>query len=371
MKKISEFLPYAVLLVTLSVSFQANAQFIKYKKYLIPVESCGKPKVIISTDYGDFQANQANAGDPNEPQDLVHYLAYSNHFDTRAIIASGQFGFVSQLNQTITRYSVDYPSKFNTSSFAGEYPTPQSLSAVLYQGLGSPQADKKKPDAPNQAVNAIINEAIAASPACPVNVLVWGPMTDVASAMYHIRPTSKRRNIRIIATGSSNKTADLEAWNIVKGFRDAGTTVNPNNIILSDNGSPTDAFRRLHLGHNCGINPVLYDNVGVETIMNSLTDNVSTSNSGLRGILQLTRPYVTDIHCQITNPNYDPNAMNSLRVGDAMTTLYLLDGVLGFNGELKQIIEANDSTDQTGMGQDSVLRKIYDHYMARMNDIYN
>ena len=359
---------YSLVSLLFCSTANAQAEFIKYKKYLIPIAACEKPRVIVSTDYGTLGSDV----DPNEPQDLVHFLAYSNHFDVRAIIASTNpnAGTKGDLDDPISRYENDFNNHFLTSSNGPEYPTPSYLEGVLYNGVakGGSYTTSLPPNS-NLSTDKIIAEAASASPTCLLNLLVWGSMTDVAAAMYQM-PVTDRDNLRVIAIGSTNKDEDTAAWTYVRDIQNAGGTLISENIILSDNGNP-NAFRSLFLGSNCGVNPVLYDSVGVETIMNSLSDSVSASNNGLRGLLQLTRDEVSNIHCQPGNPNFNPNAKNSLRIADSLTTLYLLDEVLDFGGDLEDIIDNNDGSSTTGIGRDSVLRGIYNHFMNRMDDIYN
>lgn len=299
----------SVLVLFFSANLLAETQLIKYKRYLVPInmESGEKAKVIVTTDYGSLATGNT---DPNEPQDLVHFLAYSNHFNVRAIIAltSPGKGTKSSLVGAISRYANDFTSYFLSSSNGADYPTPNYLNGVLYQGVeasdGFTSDDSLKT---NPSTYKIIDEASNASPICSVNILVWGSMADVASAVFNMDP-SIRNNLRVIAIGSTNRIEDKKAWDYIEDIRNAGGSIFSKNIVLSDKGNP-DAIRRLHLGGNCGVNPVLYDSVGVETIMNSLSDPVSPTNNGLRGLLQLTRDEVSRIHCQVGNPGCNPKAL--------------------------------------------------------------
>jgi hypothetical protein len=386
MSKYSLFLAVAMLFFSTA---NAQTQFIKYKKYLIPVgQSCDKPKVIVTTDYGPLSTSSGSSkgvgnSDANEAQDMVHFLAYSNQFDVRGLIVTkfAPTTSTSELDSVLTRYGND--SSFFDSSGIADFPAAADLKNVLYLGVdqqGSDPAPKS-----NAAIEHIKTEAANASPNCPVNILVWGAITDTAAAVYHM-PANDRNNLRIIAIGSSNRTlGDPIAWDQISAFKVAGGTTFSQNIILSDGGSP-DAFRSLFLGDQCPINmplpvlsarvnPVLYNDsgivAGVEDIMNDLTDNVSTSNSGLRGLLQKSRGSGSNVwlanreNCQ----EYATQSAISLRMGDSLTTMYLLDKVMGFNGALKQIIKDNNGT-SSGTASHAVRRQIYEHYRARMNAIY-
>jgi len=374
MKKITTLILVA-LTIGLGSLAHAQTQFVKYKNFMIPISVCEKPKVIITTDYGPLStstAEQNGHSDANEAQDMVHYLAYSNHFDTRALIVNKFHSSVttSALNSTLTRYGFDSPF-FSASSHNG-FPSEGFLKSVLFIGVAN-QGSNQTPQNSNAATQQIINEAAAASPDCPVNILVWGPMTDVAAAL-HFMPTGDRDNIRIVAIGSTNRLSDSNAWQYVKDIKDAGGTIISENIIFSDLGNP-DAFRSLFLGHTCGVNPTLYNDGGiigrVEDIMDDLTDFMPSSNAGLRGLLQASRGSYSNIrlanwtNCQALAST----SANSLRMGDSLTTMYLLDEVMGFDGALKQIIEDNDGT-SSGIKNPAVLRQIYDHYRVRMSDIY-
>jgi len=364
----------SIILMIISSTAKADGQFIKYKNYLIPIStSCGKPKVIVTTDYAPLPSSadeQVGRSDPNEVQDMVHFLAYSNHFNVRALIVSmltdNVLPTTAALNNTLTRYGND--SQFFNSDAAREYPSEQELKSVVHRGVVSRSAS-------SSATQQIVIEAANASEACPVNILVWGPITEVASALDTM-PVGDRNNVRIIAIGSTNRTADPGSWSFVQSRANNGETT----FITSDGRGVQDAFRslsRTSIG-DCGvINPNFYNDAGnvgrVEDIMDSLTDNRPVTDNGLRGLLQQSRGSRSEI--RLANwQNCQANALtsaNSLRMGDSLTTMYLLDEVMGFDGALQQIIENNDGSTSTGARNPAVLRQIYEHYQSRMNQIYN
>ena len=183
-------------------SAEAETNFIKYKKYLIPIQSCEKPRVAVTLDL------LSPDGDPNEWQDFAHFLIYSNYFDVRAIVASkgphDTVGSVTDINAVLTQYGNDFPdlSQYAANNSLNPYQSEAVLKSMV-RGNDSSGRD------------LIRAEAEASSSGCPLHVLVWGASDVMSSVLSGLSETAKD-NYSIIAIGSTNvttSTADLSAWN--------------------------------------------------------------------------------------------------------------------------------------------------------------
>jgi hypothetical protein len=162
-----------------------------------------KPRVIISTDIG--------GADPDDDQSMVHALLYADKLDIEAIISTPtkHGGRASDIHQVIDAYSKDYG---NLKTWSSDYPTPDYLKSVVYQGNinVAPSAGYSSATAGS---NAIIKAAKTASPSDPVWVLTWGAMTDLAQAL-HDDPSIKS-NIKVYSIGAWNDQQDPHARNYV------------------------------------------------------------------------------------------------------------------------------------------------------------
>ncbi len=68
----------------------------------LPGAAAEKPRVIVSTDIG--------GGDPDDHQSMVHYLVYSDLFDTEGLISSPpQAGRAADILDCIAAYEQDFP----------------------------------------------------------------------------------------------------------------------------------------------------------------------------------------------------------------------------------------------------------------------
>jgi len=163
-----------------------------------------KPRVIISTDIG--------GSDPDDDQSMVHALLYADKLDIKALISTPTkyAGRAADIHQVIDKYSQDY-SKLKT--WSGEYPTPEYLKSVVYQGNVNvaPSAGWSTPTAGS---NAIVNQAKAAQAAGETLwVLTWGAMTDLAQAL-HDAPSIKSA-IKVYSIGAWNDQQDPAARNYI------------------------------------------------------------------------------------------------------------------------------------------------------------
>ena len=155
-------------------------------------------RVIISTDIG--------GGDEDDIQSMVHYLLYSDLFDTEGIISSPpQKGRKKDILDVIDKYQKDYP---NLKTHSNKYPTPDYLRSIAKQGAINPAPEKGYSN-PTEGSKWIVHCAKKKDPR-PLYVLVWGAITDVAQAL-HDDPAIKQ-NIRVYFIASWNQKQDQNAF---------------------------------------------------------------------------------------------------------------------------------------------------------------
>jgi len=161
----------------------------------------GRYRVIISTDIG--------GGDEDDIQSMVHFLLYSDLFDTEGIISSppGK-GRRKDILEVIDKYQKDYP---NLKSHSDKYPTPNYLRSIAKQGATNP-APEKGYNSPTEGSKWIIHCAKKKDPR-PLYVLVWGSITDVAQALRD-EPGIKGK-IRVYFIASWNQKQDRNAFRYI------------------------------------------------------------------------------------------------------------------------------------------------------------
>lgn len=129
-------------------------------------------RVIVSTDIG--------GSDPDDFQSMVHYLLYSDVFDTEGLISSpwGD-GTTQDILNVIEAYEKDYPNLIRHSK---DYPNPEYLRSITKQGA----IDIAPYSGHSQATEGsdwIIQCAKKEDPR-PLYILVWGLLDDVAQALH-------------------------------------------------------------------------------------------------------------------------------------------------------------------------------------------
>jgi hypothetical protein len=167
-----------------------------------------KPRILISTDIGGT--------DPDDNQSMIHFLMYSNLFNTEGLISSPSYGHGSKQNilEMIALYEKDLPK---LERHAKGFPSAESLRAICKQGRqgAAPYAGYTKA---TEGSNWIINCARTKS-SQPLWVLVWGGLDDLAQAL-HDAPDI-RKKIKVYWIGGPNKkwSANSYAY-IVKNYPD-------------------------------------------------------------------------------------------------------------------------------------------------------
>jgi hypothetical protein len=159
-------------------------------------------RVIVSTDIG--------GSDPDDFQSMVHYLLYSDLFDTEGLISSPWgAGTVGDIHEVINQYEADYP---HLRSHSADYPTPDYLRSVTKQGVidFAPFIGYKKS---TEGSDWIIQCARKAD-SRPLYILVWGLLEDLAQAL-HDDPGIKDK-LRVYYIGGPNKKWGLNAYEYIR-----------------------------------------------------------------------------------------------------------------------------------------------------------
>jgi hypothetical protein len=158
-------------------------------------------RVIISTDIG--------GGDEDDIQSMIHYLAYSDLFETEGLISSPpKQGRVKDIFEVIDVYAKDYPKLI---TYSKRYPSPGYLRSIIKQGAIDPAPTKGYSKA-TEGSRWII-QCAKEDYKRPLYVLVWGSITDVAQAL-HDDPSIKNK-IRVHFIASWNQRQDRNAFRYI------------------------------------------------------------------------------------------------------------------------------------------------------------
>ncbi len=165
-----------------------------------------KPRILISTDIGGT--------DPDDNQSMIHFLMYSNLFETEGLISSPSYGNGTkfELFKMIDLYEKDLPQ---LEKYASGFPSPQYLKAISKQGKHG-EAPFKGFTHATEGSEWIIKCAKKPSKQ-PLWVLVWGGLDDLAQALHDAPEIQK--NIKIYWIGGPNKKWSINSYAfIVKNY---------------------------------------------------------------------------------------------------------------------------------------------------------
>lgn len=159
-------------------------------------------RVIVSSDIG--------GSDEDDIQSFIHYLMYSDLFDTEGLVSSPPHdGTKEDFLRYINVYEKDYPQ---LKTHSDRYPTPDFLRSITRQGHTEP-APEAGYSHPTEGSEWIIECAKRDDPR-PLYVLVWGSITDVAQAV-HDEPSIKDK-IRVYFIASWNYRQDTHAGDYLR-----------------------------------------------------------------------------------------------------------------------------------------------------------
>lgn len=173
-------------------------------------------RIIVTTDIG--------GSDYDDFQSMVHYLLYSNLFDTEGLISSAWGdGRKDHILEVIDAYEKDYPK---LKKYDDKYPTPEYLRSITKQGNIN-FAPYKGFSEPTEASELIIKCA-KKDDRRPLYILGWGLLEDIAQALHDAPEIVDK--IRVNYVGGPNKKWGLNAYQYIReNF--------PNLWIIEDNST--------------------------------------------------------------------------------------------------------------------------------------
>ena len=220
--KFSIVLIFLISLFTCSV--HAKTTYVKYKNYLIPVQttaynecpSGAKPKIIITTDIG--APDGSTVSDDDDIQSMIHFLVSSDRLDTKGLISSPPgTGRASHIDAVLSEYQKDLPE------LGASYPSFLQLDGVVRQGLLSTINQNTPPSlsatlTEHSGARLIRDEALkilSRSECGPLYVLVWGAISDLALALHDSPEIAGVLRVYMIA--SFNDQGDPESFHLHQG----------------------------------------------------------------------------------------------------------------------------------------------------------
>lgn len=272
------------------------------------------PKVIISTDIG--------GNDKDDGQSLIHALLYADKIDYRGIIATSSdergVDATAPTKAIFDAYAKDLP---NLRKF-GDYPSADAVRKLFTQGA---LEEKSWPDKLTDGSQLIIDEARAASPGDPLYLLAWGPLHDIARALYEAPDIVPNvRVYSIYGEGQDDKNPQAFEW--------------MNRAIANDPDyaklfwiNAEDTFRGMYASASGSNSP----NPNVQWV----EDNVK--GQGALGDL---------FYDKFTFDLYYEGTTHGLKMGDTPSLLYLLDDVSNDNPRLSSW---GGSFAKTGVGENT------------------
>jgi len=139
----------------------------------------------------------------------VHFLLYSDLFDTEGIISSPPHkGRKSDILDVIDEYEKDYP---NLKTYSDKYPAPDYLRSITKQGtidLAQAEGYSNATEGSDWIIKCAKKEDQR-----PLYVLVWGSITDIAQA-FHDDPGIKEK-IRVHFIASWNEKSDPNSFKYI------------------------------------------------------------------------------------------------------------------------------------------------------------
>lgn len=328
---------FLLTFVSISLSLKADTQFVKYKKYLIPIntsiyEECDKPNIIVTSDVNSLSSPQT---DPDDMQSLVHLFASSYKFNTLGLISTpNQGSFVSNSKQHIQSILNAYTDDFNRSNLSSEYQDPSTF--IVAQGLTNNTSMSgltyNANSSTHKGAKLILEEALKVFDGVncgPIYVLVWGGIPDLALAL---KESDRRLQagqidrgieevIRVHFIASVNKTGSLPAYQYI---HDNFLVNNRLWLVQSEN-----TFRGIN---GVGGRPT-YDEKKI--FLNSLTNEQVTvagqfPNTSLLGVKSFNQSCLSYVLAKSTAELHSEPLQRTqfVKVGDTPSLLYVMNGDL-------------------------------------------
>ncbi len=159
-------------------------------------------RVIVTTDIG--------GSDPDDFQSMVHYLLYSDLFDTEGLISSPWgTGRASHILEVIDAYEKDYP---RLKKHSKDYPTPDYLRSITRQGAIDTAPYKGYGE--STPASELIIECARKDDERPLYILGWGLLEDIAQALHDAPDILPKLRVNYI--GGPNKKWGLNAYEYIR-----------------------------------------------------------------------------------------------------------------------------------------------------------
>ncbi len=177
-------------------------------------------RVIMSSDFppigvvkgGDDVPNTMKS-DPDDMQSMVRFLLYANEFDIEGLIASAGTFAMEAHKKNILGVLDQYEKVYaNLKKHDPNYPAPDNLRSVTYEGLGNNhglhikwgQNDQSWSEIigeglDSEASNAIIAAADKPDPR-PLWIGVWGGPREVAQAIWDVKNRRSEKELKVFVS---------------------------------------------------------------------------------------------------------------------------------------------------------------------------
>ncbi len=158
-----------------------------------------RPRILISTDIGGT--------DPDDNQSMMHFLLYSNEFDTEGLVSSPSYGDGNdrEIIRMIGLYEQDLPV---LKQHADRWPSADYLRSITKQGRRG-AAPMCGYSTATEGSDWIVTCA-RKNDSRPLYILVWGGLDDVAQALHDAPDIATK--IRIHWIGGPNKKWSLPSY---------------------------------------------------------------------------------------------------------------------------------------------------------------
>src|SRR5574344_775994 len=161
-----------------------------------------KPRILISSDIGGT--------DPDDNQSMIHFLMFSDEFDTEGIISSPSFGNGNkkEIIRMIDVYEKDYPILKKQYKHLSK---PSYLRSITKQGRhgAMPFCGYSEPTEGSQWIIKCAKKYDRR----PLWVLVWGGLEDLAQALHDAPDIA--HNIHVYWIGGPNKKWSINAYSYI------------------------------------------------------------------------------------------------------------------------------------------------------------
>jgi hypothetical protein len=204
-----------IFITIMALTFQFSGVFAKVKADT-NIETT-RLRVIMSSDFppigvvkGGDDVPNTKKSDPDDMQSMVRFLLYANEFDIEGLIASAGTFAMEAHKKNILGVLDHYEKVYEKlKKHDPNYPTPDYLRSVTYEGLGNnhglhikwgrneqPWSDIIGEGLDSEASNAIIAAADKPDPR-PLWIGVWGGPREVAQAIWDVKNRRSEKELKV------------------------------------------------------------------------------------------------------------------------------------------------------------------------------